>query len=80
METALRQKTVVKPGGLIEVRSSELPVGATAEVIIILETTDTDRDQSLGWPAGFFKRFAGSLPDFPDIDSEGRYEVREKLS
>jgi hypothetical protein len=80
METALRQKTVVKPGGLIEIRSSELPVGATAEVIIILETIAADRDQSLGWPAGFFERFAGSLPDFPDIDSEGGYEVREKLS
>ena len=80
METALRQKTVVKPGGLIEIRSSELPVGATAEVIVLVKTTVSDRGESLGWPAGFFERFAGSLPDFPDIDFEGSYEVREKLS
>ena len=72
METALRQKTVIKPGGLIEIRSPELPVGATAEVIVFVETATTDRSEPLGWPAGFFERFAGSLPDFPDIDFEGR--------
>ena len=77
METALRQKAVVKPGGVIEIRSPELPVGARAEVIIILETPSTT---PLGWPTGFFERFAGSLPDFPDIDSEGNYEIRAELS
>lgn len=38
MISAIRQKTVVQPGGLIQIRSSELPVGATAEVIVILES------------------------------------------
>ena len=65
METALRQKTVVKPGGVIEIRSIELPEGAMAEVIVILETA---RRRSLGWPEDFFERLAGSLPDFPDIE------------
>ena len=65
METALRQKTVVKPGGVIEIRSTELPEGAMAEVIVILETA---RSGSLGWPEGFLERLAGSLPDFPDIE------------
>jgi len=32
-----------------------------------------------GWPAGFFERYVGSVPDFPDIDFEGDYEVREPL-
>lgn len=77
METALRQKAVVKPGGVIEIRSPELPDGAMAEVIVILETPDTG---SLGWPAGFFRQIAGSLPDFPDIEPEGDYEVRERLA
>jgi hypothetical protein len=63
METALRQKTVVKPGGVIEIRSPELPEGAVAEVIVILETSGTE---SRGWPKGFFEHFAGSLADFPD--------------
>ena len=76
METALRQKVVVKPGGVIEIRSPELPEGAVAEVIVILETA---RGESLGWPEGFFERVAGSLPDFPDIEPEGDYEVREEL-
>ena len=76
METALRQKAVVKRGGVIEIRSPELPEGAVAEVIVILETA---RRGSLGWPEGFFERFAGSLPDFPDIEPEGNYEVREEL-
>ncbi|MBM3333047.1 hypothetical protein FJY63_00130 [Candidatus Sumerlaeota bacterium] len=30
-----------------------------------------------GWPDGFCERFAGSCPDFPDIESEGDYEIRE---
>ena len=76
METVLRQKAVVKPGGVIEIRSPELPAGAIAEVIVIWETPGTG---SLGWPEGFLERFAGSLPDFPDIEPEGEYEVREEL-
>jgi hypothetical protein len=80
METALRQKTVVKPGGLIEIRSPELPVGTVAEVIILLENAEASLPEAQGWPPGFFERFVGSLPDFPDIESEGGYEVRERLS
>ena len=75
METALRQKAVVKPGGVIEIRSPELPEGAVAEVIVILERSRTG---SLDWPEGFFKRFAGSLPHFPDIEPE-RNQVRAEL-
>ena len=39
MNQALRQKVVVKPGGIIEICSPELPSGAVADVIIILETS-----------------------------------------
>ena len=34
---------------------------------------------SQGWPAGFFEEVAGSIPDFPEIDSEGDFEVRDSL-
>jgi hypothetical protein len=34
---------------------------------------------SQGWPAGFFEEVAGSIPDFPEIDSEGEFEVRDPL-
>jgi len=33
-----------------------------------------------GFPADFFDRFAGSIPDFPELDSEGDFEVRELLA
>ena len=62
----------------IEIRSPELPVGARVKVIVILESPAAATD-ALGWPADFFTRFAGSLPDFPDLESEGGYETREGL-
>ena len=65
METALRQKAVVKPGGVIDIRSTELPEGAMAEVIVLIEPAHSG---PLGWPEAFFERLAGSLPDFPDIE------------
>jgi hypothetical protein len=68
VETALRRRAVVRPGRVIEVCSPELPEGAVAEVIIILETPRTEPSS---WPTDFFERFAGSLPDFPDEDRDG---------
>jgi hypothetical protein len=42
MQTALKQTVTVQEGGLIEVRSPQLPVGARAEVIILLEEPVVD--------------------------------------
>lgn len=39
MNQAMRKKTVVKPGGVINIQSSELPVGTEVDVIIIVKTT-----------------------------------------
>jgi hypothetical protein len=78
MYTALREESVVKSGGVIEIRSPELPVGARVKVIVVLESPAPAAD-ALGWPADFFTQFAGSLPDFPDLESEGGYEAREEL-
>lgn len=38
MLNGLRKKVIVKPGGLIEIRSPDLPDGAVADVIVILES------------------------------------------
>lgn len=38
MNQAIRQKAVVKPGGVIKIQSSELPVGTEVDVIVIVET------------------------------------------
>jgi hypothetical protein len=79
MDTALRQKLVVQPGGVIEIRSPELSPGALAEVIVILEKPPVTA-QGLGWPPGFFEQFAGCLPDLPDREPEGDYETRDELA
>lgn len=42
MQTALKQTVTVQKGGLIEVRSSDLPDGACVEVIILLENIPID--------------------------------------
>ena len=68
VEIAVHQKAVVKPGGVIGIRSPQLPEGAVAEVIVLLEAPSRE---PLGWPPGFLEQFAGSLPDFPDVDLEG---------
>jgi len=39
MVAAIRQQVTVQPGGVIEVRSPELTLGARAEVIILLDPT-----------------------------------------
>ncbi len=43
METtvAIRQRVVVQKGGVIQVQSPELKPGTSAEVIILMETTQT---------------------------------------
>jgi len=40
MTNALRQKVKVQPGGVILIRSPELTPGATAEVIVLMETLE----------------------------------------
>lgn len=37
---------------------------------IIEETPPPKRISPSGWPADFFKQFAGALPDFPEINRE----------
>ena len=37
MTTAIIERIVIKPGGIIEMQSPELPAGETAEVIVLLD-------------------------------------------
>jgi hypothetical protein len=39
MVTALKQTVKIQQGGRIEIRSSELPEGSSAEVIVLVEPT-----------------------------------------
>jgi hypothetical protein len=38
MVQAIRKRVQVQPGGVVEVHDPELPEGATAEVIVLLDT------------------------------------------
>ncbi|MGC1310221.1 MAG: hypothetical protein WA885_23575 [Phormidesmis sp.] len=42
MIQTIRAKATVKPGGIIEVHSDELPEGATVEVIVQVKTADSE--------------------------------------
>jgi hypothetical protein len=46
MLDGLKQKVIVQPGGLIEVRSPDLPPGATVEVIVLLEQSTLSISES----------------------------------
>jgi antitoxin YefM len=41
MISGIREKTVVKEGGKIEISSPDLPDGAQVEVIVVIEEQDT---------------------------------------
>ena len=59
-------------------------VNQDVDLVVVFEPLKTTEaavfmPASQGWPAGFFEEVAGSLPDFPEIDPEGDFEVREPL-
>lgn len=62
MVNALRQKVIVQPGGLIELRSPELPEGAIAEIIVFLELEQVQpaADELLPLQAGGLARLIGA--------------------
>ena len=91
MNVALRKKLIVQPGGVIEIRSLELPVGSVAEVIVIVEKAasvesesmqpvNATKQEDLGWPPGFFERTFGCWRDEPLVrEPQGEYETRDEL-
>jgi hypothetical protein len=46
--TAIKRQVTIQPGGVIEVRSPDLPAGARAEVIILLERSATQSPETTG--------------------------------
>lgn len=39
MLNGIKQQTIVKPGGVVELTSTELPEGAVVEVIVLVQAT-----------------------------------------
>jgi hypothetical protein len=47
------------------------------DLVVVFESVKSA--EGLGWPPGFFEEIAGSIPDFPEIEPEGDFEVRDPL-
>uniref|UniRef100_B8HZM4 Uncharacterized protein n=1 Tax=Cyanothece sp. (strain PCC 7425 / ATCC 29141) TaxID=395961 RepID=B8HZM4_CYAP4 len=73
MLTGIRQKAIVQPGGLIELHSSELPEGATVEVIVLVEASSTAQ-RSL---TSFIGAAKGNFATPEDVDQFIRQERDE---
>lgn len=75
MISEVRTQATVQPGGLIEVRSNELPEGATVEVIVLVEIPNSEEAKPKG-----LSRFLGatkgkgSFSGVADIDAYIRQE------
>lgn len=52
----------------------------TVEIIVLpLDDESTEGAADHVWPQDFIARFSGCMPDFPDLASEGEYELRRPL-
>ena len=71
MINGLRQKVVVQPGGVIEIRSPELPVGSIADVIVMLDSPTEEANRSL---VSFIGRGKGSFATPAEADEFIRRE------
>jgi len=70
MTNAIRQQVTVQPGGLIEVRSADLPVGARVEVIVLVESASRSK-RSLRSMIGTAKK---SFANVEEVDNFIRQE------
>jgi hypothetical protein len=61
-----------------EMAGQDVDLVVVFEPVALADTT-TPQTEAKGWPPGFFEEVVGSLPDFPEIEPEGDYEVREPL-
>jgi hypothetical protein len=76
MISGVRTKVTVQAGGLIELRSDELPEGATVEVIVLLEPPKTDSSPSKGL-SRFIGAAKGNFSSPVEIDEFIRQERDE---
>ncbi len=81
---SIKLRSHVGPDGILKL---EVPVGVVntdLDVVVSVESVGNRQaaktPEELGWPPGFFEDMAGSIPDFPDIGSEGDFEARTHLA
>lgn len=80
MISEVRTTATVKPGGLIEFRSDELPEGATVDVIVRIEIPNpTEAEPEAAKPKGLVRfigatKGKGSFSSVADVDEYIRQE------
>ena len=62
---AIQQNTTVQPGGIIQIHSDELPEGAQAQVIVLVEKPPIS-EPSRPRESGFRKDQINTSPDFDE--------------
>lgn len=65
MLNGLRKKAIVKPGGVVEIYSPELPTGVTVEVIVLLESPPKHFEKPL---TSFIGSAKGNFPTTEEVD------------
>ena len=65
------QKVIVKPGGVVEICSPELPTGATVDVIVLLESPGQQPQRTL---TSFIGSAKGSFATAEEVDQFIRQE------
>lgn len=79
---SLQIRTQVSPQGQVLLEMPLELANQKIDLLIVFETVNGNMEaliptDALGWPRNFFTEIAGSMPDFPDIEDEGDFEVRE---
>jgi len=78
METVYLKAHTTAQGRLVLNLSTSVE-DTDVDVTVTVSPKLGDARDTLGWPIGFWQRFAGSMPDFPDIEDIPADEV-EPLS
>jgi hypothetical protein len=74
METVHMRAHTTSQGRLLLDLHTSLEDSDVDVTVTVQSPNEMPRD-SLGWPIGFWQRFAGSMPDFPDIEDVAPEEV-----
>jgi hypothetical protein len=79
---SLHVRVCVDKEGQVTFRMPKEFANQDVDLVVVFEplkSVEAAVPTSQGWPADFFEEVAGSIPDFPEIDSEGDFEVRDSL-
>jgi hypothetical protein len=79
MVTAIRQHVTIGPGGVVEIRSPELPEGAEADVIVLVERlTGSQRSITPAASAQLFESIQRSLNLSPEAAASWTDQARDE--